>query len=784
MMQIRRATFLVCSVALFAGLFLLHQQAAAADDASLDKLMAAVATYKSGQSRAALTQVTKLVAEASKELDRARPLARRLARILESPEASREAKIFICRKLWLIATVEQLPVLSKLLDDEDLSHMARYVLQPMRDPAVDAALRDALGRLKGKMLVGVINTIGQRRDLKATDALIQLLRHEDESVATAAARALGNFGDPRAAKAIAAARARAAGRFKDSLTQAWLHGADSLLKAGHKDEAAAIFETLYDASEPRHVRTAALRGRLATTEADKSVKLLVELVGGRDPAMQTAAISFLAEMPDRRIAKAMAALLPKLDPAAQRAMVDALARRGDRAAAPAIAALARSSGDETVRLAAVRALGRLGDASVIELLGALSASVQGELRDAARVSLVRLRGEEMDAAILATLGGADEPVRIELVRSLRERRATAFTRRIAEIAEKEKSAAVRRECFAALAELANAELLDRLVQLMLKEPDASARSAAEKAVLAAVRQLGDPSEGVRAILAVHARAAGAARGTTLRVLGRLGGSDALAAVRRDLHHPEEVVRDAAVRLLAEWPDAAVADDLLSLARTSTTSTHRILALRGYIRVIGLPSKRPFVQTIRMYEQALGLTTRPDEKRLALSGLASFPHPETLKIAQACMKDPALKAEAEQAVRKIKGALNRPIALASHNAKVAHQAVDGNKETRWKSLVSQSKGAGIWFMLDLRTEKTIRRIVLEGSRRKPRDFPREYEVYVSNDPNEWGKPVVTGKGRKTTVEIRIPPTAGRYLKIVSTGSAPHNWSVYEIQIDAK
>ena len=53
--------------------------------------------------------------------------------------------------------------------------MARYGLEPIPDPAVDAALRDALGKVKGRLLVGVIGSIGVRRDPKAVPALAKRL---------------------------------------------------------------------------------------------------------------------------------------------------------------------------------------------------------------------------------------------------------------------------------------------------------------------------------------------------------------------------------------------------------------------------------------------------------------------------------------------------------------------------------------------------------------------------------------------------------------------------------
>ena len=73
--------------------------------------------------------------------------------------------------------------LAALLCNEELSHMARYGLEPIPDPSVDTALRDALDKVKGRLLVGVIGSIGVRRDPKAVPALVKRLDDPDAEVA-------------------------------------------------------------------------------------------------------------------------------------------------------------------------------------------------------------------------------------------------------------------------------------------------------------------------------------------------------------------------------------------------------------------------------------------------------------------------------------------------------------------------------------------------------------------------------------------------------------------------
>ncbi len=117
----------------------------------------------------------------------------KLIAVLKS-DAPRKAKADACRELGRVGTREAVAPLAALLCNEELSHMARYGLEPIPDPAVDTALRDTLDKVKGRLLVGVIGSIGVRRDPKAIAALAKRLDDRDPEVVQAAARALGKIG--------------------------------------------------------------------------------------------------------------------------------------------------------------------------------------------------------------------------------------------------------------------------------------------------------------------------------------------------------------------------------------------------------------------------------------------------------------------------------------------------------------------------------------------------------------------------------------------------------------
>lgn len=76
-----------------------------------------------------------------------------------------------CQQLGEIGTKEAVPALAALLGDEHLSAYARSGLEGIPDSSAAAALRSALGTLKGSQLAGVINSLGVLRDARAVGAL-------------------------------------------------------------------------------------------------------------------------------------------------------------------------------------------------------------------------------------------------------------------------------------------------------------------------------------------------------------------------------------------------------------------------------------------------------------------------------------------------------------------------------------------------------------------------------------------------------------------------------------
>jgi HEAT repeat protein len=235
-----------------------------ADPAALDKAFEALKTYDWGQDRSTLQVLDEAVAATHGDAAARKNLETRLVAVLKT-DAPRAAKDVACRQLSLIGSADAAPALAELLTDKELSQMGRYALERIPDPAALAVLRDALSKTDGVLKVGVINSLGVRRDAESTASMTALMENSDPQLASAAVAALGAIGSADAAKALGDLQKKAADQLKPAVADARLCCAERLLAAGQKVEALAIYKALNTEDQPKHVRLAAVRGLLAAT---------------------------------------------------------------------------------------------------------------------------------------------------------------------------------------------------------------------------------------------------------------------------------------------------------------------------------------------------------------------------------------------------------------------------------------------------------------------------------------------------------------------------------------
>ena len=553
-------------------------------------------------------------------------------------DASLHDRMEACRQLSVIGTRRAVAPLAALLADEELSHMARYGLEPLPYSEVDEAFRESLRTLTGRQLVGVMGSIGVRKDPRAVKLLAPHLDEADPDIAQAAARALGSIGTPAASRTLEAALDNVSDENRLAFAEGLLRCAEQLPRGG----ARRAYDRLRAEDSPHQVRAGALRGAIIV-RGNNGLPLLRESIRSDDLILVHAALRASREMDGAQVTAALTDTLNGLPNETQILVLQTLGVRADPAAIPAIAKLT-SAGDTNVRIAAIRALGEVGASGAVDPLVRLLRESDSQIAQAAQESLASLPGMEADAAVRALLSASDKTDRllgIELV----SRRRMMDSVPVMFAAARDSDTQIRAAATRRLGEMGTAEELPALLDLLEQADNASDIEATEQALNAVLSRIEKPETQSAKLIARISNAKPAQKAALIRSLGVAGGPDALKSVSSAIDDPN--ARTAAIRTLAAWKTADAAPELLALARKTGDATERTIALRGYLGWAA-SGDLPVDQRLAMCRQAASAIEQPDDKKLLLGALGRIRSLDSLALIAPHLDDAAVREEASAA----------------------------------------------------------------------------------------------------------------------------------------
>ena len=556
-----------------------------------------------------------------------------------------------CRALRLIGGPDSVPVLASLVLKPETTDAARFALEKIPGGEAGQALLTALDKTQGDVKRGLVFSLGERKSAAAVPALEKLAGGKDLTSAADAVKALGKIGGPEAVRVLTGVLGKAGPALK-------LEAASALLLAAESDPgAAAIYDKLIAANLPPVMRQAAFKGKIEAAGGGGK-EIILKSLTGKDAVLYSPAIAMVPEKFGPGDIGQAADLLSRLPEDARIQLTAVLGGYpADAVGSYLLSAAENPSLD--VRLAALRSIGNVGGSRSVAFLATKSARTSGAEQDAVREALARLRGPDVDPAILAHMDKvSDDSVKAELVRAAGERRIAGAKPALMAMV-KSASSMLKAKAAAALRDIAGPADIPDLLGLLLALDDETSRESMQDTVAAIART--NPrelsrAEAVKAVLAAEKDPK--KKADLLRVLGKIGDDTGLAQIRAALSDPDETVVDAAVRALADWPTGMARDDVYEVARTSFALNHRVLSIRAFIRMIGLEPYRGPEGAAGDLLKILSLSPRSEEKKLVLAMLVRFPCGTGLKTAESLLADPAVAEEAKLAANRIRQALGR------------------------------------------------------------------------------------------------------------------------------
>lgn len=381
------------------------------------------------------------------------------------------------------------------------------------------------------------------------------------------------------------------------------------------------------------------------TQDSELVEMIVEFMG--DPDFRSLAFEKIrSEAEGESATRQFAEQLDKLTTDGRIGLISALADRGDIVAKPAVTAQL-SSDSEAVRVAAIRALAKLGDDSDCGKLVSLLTHQTAE-KGAATTTLIQIQGKNITTAIMDQL--QDQPIAIQeqLIEILASRRALDAIPRLLELAQGDQ-AALRMAAMTALGSIANPEHLAEMVQGILKAEPGREKTNAERNVALICKQIPDAQNRSGKLQEIYQSLDDSDKISLLATLGRVGGDAALEEVEKAISSSDGTTHARGISALASWPDSSVAKRLKSIAFKDPHLSHQLTALRALIRIAPLDDGRADHEKLELLQQTMQFTTRVADRNYALQRASAIRTPETLRWVMTFVDDPRYAAQACETV---------------------------------------------------------------------------------------------------------------------------------------
>jgi HEAT repeat protein len=407
-------------------------------------------------------------------------------------------------------------------------------------------------------------------------------------------------------------------------------------------------------SENEAVRLAALRTLGAVGAADTAA-LLADRAASAEGREKEVARESLDRIPgeaaDRMIEKR---ILHAADPAVQCVFIASAAARNNKDAADTLLRVVLD-GDETVRREAVKALEALASPAELEaLIDILLAWPVEKDRDkvAGMITAVARKADDPEKRSRPLIKALRRADRLDDLISLYQalgRLGDGIALPALEKGLADKRPAIRDAAVEALAGWPGPEPLPVLLKTAANE---SGSETGEAALRGAIRLIGiaDNLDAGGKVEKYKEALAMTENSDTLQMalegMAATGHESVLPELYAALDRDDEL-REAALRALADWPDAEPAGKLQQLAREGNA-----IALRGYVRMIGLNPAWDHGKAAALYAEAMELAPDPGQKKMLLSTLSSAGTRAAFATAKKALRNADLRADAEVALVKI------------------------------------------------------------------------------------------------------------------------------------
>lgn len=577
-----------------------------------------------------------------------------LRRLRATTNAVEQANL--CARLRAVAGPEAVPALALLLRHPQTAHAALHVLEIVPGPEATEALHAELARATGALRIAIVQTLGWRGDPTSVPHLAPLLDPTDPTLLAAASLALARIGSSEAQAPLQTLWGRLSPQQADSIAPAVLLLADKHRRAGQTAEALAWFTRLTGPEHAASIRRAGWMGRLQSA-GSRLVEEAAQALTGSDPDAIPAVLALWPEWPLQVRTDVAVRALPRASPLTQAAILAHLESGAGPEVAPIVRQLIREA-NPTIRCAAIRALATVGDAGDLDLLLQCAAQGAGAEPEAARWAMTQMAQPGVTTALVEQLLRATGSVQLELVRILSARHDTKAVPHLIDVV-RTGPAPARSAALRALVELAGPAEFAPLVQWVAEVPEAEARGEAVEFFQRWLERLDPQSLDPTPLLQAMAASSGDTAAALHRIAAWLLHDSVRTAIRNGLTSTDPARRALALQTLTQTRDPALLPNLVRECETTSEPRQRARLFEAAVRLLNEhgPTAPAPEESRQLALRLMDLADTSALRRLGLSVLPRFPHPETLDTVERLRRtDPTVRPEAESASYQLADAL--------------------------------------------------------------------------------------------------------------------------------
>jgi HEAT repeat protein len=563
--------------------------------------------------------------------------------LLASVAGSRDKNVaaFLLSQIQAAGKKESIRPLAGYLADETLAGPAAAALRTIGGPEAARALLKSLDAAPPAARSAIIKSLGELRSREAVKKILRYAESAEEGLRRTALFALANIGDPAAGPILSKSRVAASFRERAQAPSLYLLFARRLVEAGRTaqglDAARAVVDS-YVRPEESHLAAEAL-ALIVSALGERALPDLLRAMDSPHHDYRGAALALTSSIPGIGATARWVERAAQCGPDVRAEVTEMLGRRGDASALPFVRESLLSR-DKLVRLAAIPAAARLGGEAVFPDLLRLVGTADEDEAAALRTALLGYRAGLVVLECVRILESTPLPGKAILIEVLGEKGAREEIDRVFALAQ-DPEKAVRSAAVGALANLAGEKDLPRLVSMLETAIDGDDILRLQEAVASAVRRNPDPMKRADALLELLKNAPPTRKIAILRVLPKVGGTRPLQAAVEEYGSADAQVQSVAVYALSQWPDHQAADELLRIAKTTRTKKHLLLAVDGYVRLIGRANmSNP--KKLELLQGLLALPMDDADRKTVLTGVASVREPESLRLLSGYLANPTLR----------------------------------------------------------------------------------------------------------------------------------------------